>query len=819
MTRRHDEREFLAKVRRPRLFGVIGGWMGISTGITLSVIPFWLAGSLERGSASWYVVALTVLAPVSLVYAVGVNRTAGKHMVARMRTRLSADEPLEEHGYVLYLRPFGVDGVLFHTDRPGGGNIASSLASYFAYSESDRNETWEDRLVRLFWRFGQVVAVGRPGEPYPLPGARRFYLPDAGEDWKGEVSKAIRRARLVVLVAAAGRDASRAAGTLWEYTEAVRLLPPSRLLLVVCDERAGYERFRAGAREHFARRGARLRAENARTAQTAENAENAEITVLPPAPALPEYPRLSRPAKLRDGFPVRGVVHFDDHWRARLTPFDPTAQPGATQRARWKATVRTVVDPFLDTVERSLPGETVRPTRFRWHWHLAALLVLGYGLLIWLALIPNWDRLLVSERAALCGTFVYSLLTAARIATSAHDVSRSDVQVRLPRREGGEQTGAAYPFLGERIVTRSVGRWPGRFGLRLWVGLRHRDETGAYVEAPPRRRPWQPRRLRLVRIHTSTVPGRFSLMSIRADVLRVEEWQRAPGRTPVQLFLRGCVRLSGVLGCGIGAVIAVVQGRVAGHALPYTAGVALPASWLLTGAVRDFRQVAQIYQRPRVPSDLRRTPYTLYLRPRSDDGPPASVWSGPLDDDLDAVFSPTATLRVTSCVEGPPPPPGLARLPLPSATWQATLTTALPLAHLVLFPACGTAPDTLRQLTEAVRLVPPHRLLLLLPTTENAEEAYDAFRAAADTALAALPHPLRLPAAPPADVPEGLREPALLAAVHFTDDWTPALLRFRPVEPGLTRHEELLRLRAELQPLLDRLNAPPAQPPRPAEAE
>ncbi|MEJ8653583.1 hypothetical protein WKI65_37450 [Streptomyces sp. MS1.AVA.3] len=80
-------------------------------------------------------------------------------------------------------------------------------------------------MVRQFRRrFGRVVAVGQPGERLPLPGADRFYLPL--DDWQPVVSDLIGRARLVILIAGTGP------GTLWELTEAARLLRPEQLLLL-----------------------------------------------------------------------------------------------------------------------------------------------------------------------------------------------------------------------------------------------------------------------------------------------------------------------------------------------------------------------------------------------------------------------------------------------------------------------------------------------------------------------------------------------------------------------------------------------------------
>ena len=61
-----------------------------------------------------------------------------------------------------------------------------------------------------------------PGEPLPLPGAARAYLPI--DDWRDTVSGLIAGAHVVMLSAGPGP------GTVWEFIEALRLLPPERYI-------------------------------------------------------------------------------------------------------------------------------------------------------------------------------------------------------------------------------------------------------------------------------------------------------------------------------------------------------------------------------------------------------------------------------------------------------------------------------------------------------------------------------------------------------------------------------------------------------------
>ena len=51
----------------------------------------------------------------------------------------------------------------------------------------------EPKTENWFW----VVAIGKPGEDLPTPGAARIYVSD--EEWKEEVKRRMRAARLVVI--------------------------------------------------------------------------------------------------------------------------------------------------------------------------------------------------------------------------------------------------------------------------------------------------------------------------------------------------------------------------------------------------------------------------------------------------------------------------------------------------------------------------------------------------------------------------------------------------------------------------------------------
>jgi len=84
---------------------------------------------------------------------------------------------------VLYLRAFSMDN---------NRSVYSISSVMFGVIY----RTSEEYLVRSLDRIGPVVAIGRPGEPVPPPGAHRVYVGDS--DWKLAVEHLIETAQLLV---------------------------------------------------------------------------------------------------------------------------------------------------------------------------------------------------------------------------------------------------------------------------------------------------------------------------------------------------------------------------------------------------------------------------------------------------------------------------------------------------------------------------------------------------------------------------------------------------------------------------------------------
>ncbi|MGR3939276.1 hypothetical protein [Streptomyces sp. BRA346] len=390
-------------------------WLSFLETVSITLVVTVVATSIDRGEVAPLHGALVAFLVFMLVVGVNARRTARKEGLSQMLPTLSGRQELDEHRYILYLRPFDTDHRMYQTDRAGAWNVLTSLASHFGYGR-EADFTREERIIWLFQRLGQVVAVGHPEEQFPRPGAWRFYLPKDGDAWKPEVSDAMQRARLVILSAGIVGDPARAKGTLWEYSEAVRLLPPSRLVLLVTDGAGAYDRFREAAAEYFSRRAADLRCRG---------------ETLPPPPSLPDRPSLHRPRKLRQAPPLRGVIRFGDDWTATFVPFDPTAESRLTSVGRWHMTKKNQILPLLQRVEVTLPGRAV-PPQPRWDRAWLKFSVLQLPILAYLSYLWGSDMPRSQKIAVVGSMMVMTWVAGGGFISSEKDRSLDSVKVVLP---------------------------------------------------------------------------------------------------------------------------------------------------------------------------------------------------------------------------------------------------------------------------------------------------------------------------------------------------------------------------------------------------
>ncbi|MGW1755937.1 hypothetical protein [Streptomyces mirabilis] len=295
----------------------------------------------DEGTVSWYVLLNLLGNAASFAFAAFLSRRINRHLNAGLSAIEGIEGELGNYEYVLYLRQFEMDRRLFRTDRIGVRDFLPVLMLSLGIGNPiDSYNTREQNALDQFRRFGQIIAVGRPGERFPMPGAQRFYLPQ--DNWKPVVSDMMQHARLVLFLAGLHSENATADGTFWEFGEAVRCLPPHRVLLIVCGKAGDYRRFREAAEDYFQDIAPGLH-------------RSGEASVcLPP---LPAYPPLKDPKKLKRAIPLNGVIRFNPDWSSEFISFDPTGELGWTHRSRWRSTIRSRVDSFADQIERLLPGD------------------------------------------------------------------------------------------------------------------------------------------------------------------------------------------------------------------------------------------------------------------------------------------------------------------------------------------------------------------------------------------------------------------------------------------------------------------------------
>ena len=104
--------------------------------------------------------------------------------------------------------------------------------------------TEEEQLREVLQPFGDLVAIGKPGETLPTPGAARLYASDA--EWKKVVTDQMQTARLVVI------RAGTSDGLLWELKQVVQVVNPKKLLILILKMRKkDYEAFKKEADQIF----------------------------------------------------------------------------------------------------------------------------------------------------------------------------------------------------------------------------------------------------------------------------------------------------------------------------------------------------------------------------------------------------------------------------------------------------------------------------------------------------------------------------------------------------------------------------------------
>src|SRR6266550_2776025 len=133
---------------------------------------------------------------------------------------------------VLYLRSFGTDP-----------SISSYMFSLITKGFAGSWATEEEQLAEVLQPFGDLVAIGKPGETLPTPGAARLYASDF--EWQKVVTSQMENARLVVI------RVGTSGGLLWEFKEVLQVVNPKKLLILIKLGQKQYESFRKDAGQIF----------------------------------------------------------------------------------------------------------------------------------------------------------------------------------------------------------------------------------------------------------------------------------------------------------------------------------------------------------------------------------------------------------------------------------------------------------------------------------------------------------------------------------------------------------------------------------------
>jgi len=246
-------------------------------------------GRNSRWAATLLLMGYVVVAPFLILVGAFLSWRGRQYATKADTERIVTDSNPD----VLYLRAFRSDS-----------SIAKYLLSIFVNRHADEQEltTEEEHLRNALRPFGDLVAIGQPGERLPKPGAARIYV--AGNEWKEIVQRQMRAARLVVIRAGVEEN------LLWEAEQAVEILDPQKVLIFVVNMKAKhYESFRTKINP-------RLR------------------VPLPETATLPRY-----------GWVVSGFISFAPDWKPRVLPFRALYE-GSSPCEIFKFTLRPVFETF-----------------------------------------------------------------------------------------------------------------------------------------------------------------------------------------------------------------------------------------------------------------------------------------------------------------------------------------------------------------------------------------------------------------------------------------------------------------------------------------
>lgn len=303
------------------ILGIVLNFLGVLLLVAGLFASLWLVQmGLEEGW-SGVLIALSAVATPGILFA-GIGIMSRANFIFRVSLRhfskiVTSPQDVDYPYFTVYLRSFADDEGLAEIQRlPGLSGAVRALYS--------TGQTEEEQLAAALRPMGPMVGIGCPGERVPHTGARRLYLPL--ENWKDPVRELMLRARLVVIALGPG------AGVMWELAEAMRILPPERLRLIVPMEYDEYEVFRNDAAVAL-----RARAEQ----ELRDTGEH----WLPPH--LPDY------ASRREiSSRIQGLIFFSSDWTPVFLPLRPSSPFSSFLRHSLDRAILPVVTQ-LDKFERS----------------------------------------------------------------------------------------------------------------------------------------------------------------------------------------------------------------------------------------------------------------------------------------------------------------------------------------------------------------------------------------------------------------------------------------------------------------------------------
>jgi hypothetical protein len=224
---RHATPEALRNYRRARLRAIaiacaIGALIQLLLGLPVAV-----AARNDQGFIAFYQFTGTAASVVGSMIALAVLRRARSKFVRRVWDQKRAGgEP-----FTLFLRSFADDSTLKAKGpsfRPDG--YGSPLVPFW-------RPTLEEIITDGLWKFGPVVAIGKPGEASPTPGAAREYVPE--KEWRERVHQLAAEARAIVVIC------GQTSGLAWEMKSLLERQHADKLVLVLPGKRESQAEARA----------------------------------------------------------------------------------------------------------------------------------------------------------------------------------------------------------------------------------------------------------------------------------------------------------------------------------------------------------------------------------------------------------------------------------------------------------------------------------------------------------------------------------------------------------------------------------------------